>query len=292
MSEGEIVQHVNAVMPVMDVAAAVARYQQMVAFVGKVMEPNVDFGNIPGTDKPTLLKPGAEKLCTFFGLSATFDFVASIEDWTGQDHGEPLFSYTVKCRLLRGDQLVAEGIGSCNSWEKKYRYRQADRVCPKCGKPAIIKGKEEYGGGWLCFGKKGGCGMKWPDGASEIEGQTVGLVPNSDPAELLNTLQKMAQKRALVAATLVAVNASAFFTQDIEEMDLGPVSVTPAAPRPAIETPASNGKKHTPTEYWTAVKKAGFDQEEGRRILADAGGDFGTALASVVKQMPPDAVPF
>jgi hypothetical protein len=37
-------------------------------------------------------------------------------------------------------------------------------VCPVCGKDAVIKGKAEYGGGWLCFGKKGGCGAKWPEG--------------------------------------------------------------------------------------------------------------------------------
>lgn len=36
--------------------------------------------------------------------------------------------------------------------------------CPECGKAsAVIKGKVEYGGGWLCFGKKGGCGAKWQD---------------------------------------------------------------------------------------------------------------------------------
>ena len=35
--------------------------------------------------------------------------------------------------------------------------------CPECGKPAIIKGKPEYGGGWLCYKKKDGCGAKWSD---------------------------------------------------------------------------------------------------------------------------------
>jgi hypothetical protein len=36
-------------------------------------------------------------------------------------------------------------------------------VCPTCGKPSMIKGKAEYGGGWLCFKKKGGCGAKFTD---------------------------------------------------------------------------------------------------------------------------------
>lgn len=41
---------------------------------------------------------------------------------------------------------------------------KSDPLCPVCGVAAIIKGREEYGGGWLCFKKKGGCGAKWPDG--------------------------------------------------------------------------------------------------------------------------------
>ena len=34
--------------------------------------------------------------------------------------------------------------------------------CPKCGKTdSVIKGKPEFGGGWLCYSKKNGCGEKW-----------------------------------------------------------------------------------------------------------------------------------
>ncbi len=42
---------------------------------------------------------------------------------------------------------------------------------------------------------------------------------NQDPYMLVNTLQKMAIKRALVGATLQATGASGLFTQDIEDMD-------------------------------------------------------------------------
>jgi hypothetical protein len=44
-------------------------------------------------------------------------------------------------------------------------------------------------------------------------------IPNPDGADVVNTIQKMAQKRALVAATLLATSASEFFTQDIEDAD-------------------------------------------------------------------------
>ena len=38
---------------------------------------------------------------------------------------------------------------------------------------------------------------------------------------MANTVDKMAQKRAMVSATLSATGASEFYTQDVEDMDLG-----------------------------------------------------------------------
>jgi hypothetical protein len=206
-------------MPAMSIESAVERYNAVTEFVSRVLRNDVDYGVIPGTDKRTLLKPGAEKLTTFFGLSTRFQLLERIEDWTGEHHGgEPFFYYLYRCRLFRGDVLIAEGDASCNSRETKYRWREAQRLCPACGQSAIIKGREEFGGGWLCFKKKGGCGAKFPDGDQSIESQQTGRVFNPDIADQVNTIQKMSQKRSLVGAVLLAVNASEFFTQDVEDM--------------------------------------------------------------------------
>lgn len=208
----------RAIMPVMTMQAVIERRNAIVEFTRKAMKVNVDFGIIPGTGtKPTLLKPGAEKLCTLFGLSARFSITDKIEDWTGSQHdGEPMFYYSYKCALWYGNRPVAEGEGSCNSHEKKYRYRNGERICPKCGKANIRKSKQ--GGGWYCWAKLGGCGATFEDGDATIESQSVGQVLNLDIADQVNTIQKMAQKRALIAATLLAVNASEFFTQDMDDM--------------------------------------------------------------------------
>lgn len=206
-------------MPAMSIESAVERYNAVTEFVSRVLRNEVDYGVIPGTDKRTLLKPGAEKLTTFFGLSTRFQLLERIEDWTGEQHGgEPFFYYLYRCQLFRGDVLIAEGDASCNSRETKYRWREAQRLCPACGLSAIIKGREEFGGGWLCFKKKGGCGAKFPDGDQTIESQQTGRVFNPDIADQVNTIQKMSQKRSLVGAVLLAVNASEFFTQDVEDM--------------------------------------------------------------------------
>lgn len=207
-------------MPLLSLEQAITRRQALVEFIQRVMVKGVDYGpGFPGSDKDTLLKPGAERLNSYFGMTPTFHVVEAVEDWTGRDHGgEAFFYFWYKCKVWRGDLLIAEGEGSCNTWESKYRYRKGERTCPACGQAAIIKGKAEYGGGWLCWTKKGGCGAKYPTGDRSIEAQEVGRVLNPDPADQVNTCKKIAQKRALVAAVLLAVNASEFFTQDIEDM--------------------------------------------------------------------------
>lgn len=239
-----------AVMPVLDIRAAIVRQQALTDFVSKIMHENTDFGTIPGTDKPTLLKPGAEKLTTFFGLSKRFVLVERTEDWTGANHsGEPFFYYLYRCQLYgRNNTLIAEADGSASSWESKYRYRNSERVCPSCGKAAIIKGKAEYGGGWLCFNKKGGCGAKFADKDKQITEQITGKVPNPDPADTVNTILKMSQKRALIAATLLAVNASEFFTQDMEDFVDADYTVHNSQPAPVVkvERPAPAGPAWTP----------------------------------------------
>ncbi|MGH2545017.1 MAG: hypothetical protein ACRDIB_19665, partial [Ardenticatenaceae bacterium] len=160
--------HSAALMPVMDHESVRERYNAVVTFAQSAMKENIDYGLIPGTGKRTLLKPGAEKLTTLFGLSPTFEVIEKAEDWMGEEHGgEPFFYYWYRCRLYRNDLLVAEGDGSCNSWEKKYRYRNADRVCPHCGAEAIKRSKfaprhnPSAPPGWYCFAKIGGCGVEF-----------------------------------------------------------------------------------------------------------------------------------
>lgn len=206
-------------MPIFGLEQIKARQTAMSQFIGAILKTDIDFGEIPGASKTkVLLKPGAEKLCSFFGLTPMFIPEQVTEDWSGKDHdGEALFYYRYKCQLWRGERLLAEAVGSCNSREKKYRFRNGERKCPDCGKATIIKGRAEYGGGFICFAKKGGCGAKFGDNDPAIIGQEVGQVANPDIYDVVNTCQKMAQKRALVAAVLIGTNASDSFTQDIEE---------------------------------------------------------------------------
>jgi hypothetical protein len=246
----EMIIHQDApgfLAPVVAVKDALIAYQAKKDLIDGIMKENVDYGVIPGSKKPSLLKAGAEKATSFFGLCPRFTDAEAVEDWTGEKHnGEPFFYYRRTCNLYRGSTLVASVDGSCNSWEKKYRYRwveesqvpahinkatlktQGGRVSEfvfaiekaetsgKYGKPA------EY---WQRFrdaienGTAVQISRKTSKGTSpawEIDG-TMYCLPNEDPADIVNTVLKMADKRALVAATLIATGLSEYFTQDVED---------------------------------------------------------------------------
>jgi len=225
MTDVDVIEEVETLPAVRAHEAVIARGEMtvadLVAQAGKIravmeaaMKPDVHYGLIPGVNKPTLLKPGAEMLNVLLRLAPSYD-----SDRVFHDDGH--LTVISKCTLthIPTGYVIAEGEGLCSSRESKYAYRNQKRACPTCGAEAIIKGKEEYGGGWLCWKKADppGCGAKFPDGAVEIEGQEVGKVDNPDLPDTWNTVLKMADKRALVAAVLNGTGASDVFTQDVED---------------------------------------------------------------------------
>jgi hypothetical protein len=194
-------------------------------FVEKHMRLGTDYGPIPGAgEQKVLLKPGAEKLVELFRCTPKFHLLTREEKWEGNG----FFNYMFRARILSRDaqEVLAEGYGSANSNESKHRWRNASRKCPSCGKDAIIQGKAEYGGGWLCFKKKGGCNAKFLEADPSITSQVVGKVENTDAADLANTVLKMAKKRALVDAAIALARCSDMFTQDLDD----DVEHPPAAP--------------------------------------------------------------
>jgi hypothetical protein len=220
------------VAPDADATQLVQRLDVIKTAMQTAMVEGVDYGKIPGVDKPTLLKPGAEK------LSALFQFDSephTVSTWGPGDH------LTVEAEVTlfhapTGTRL-GKGVGLCSTREKKYGKRKQERVCPNCGLPAVIKGKAEYGGGWLCWKKKDGCGAKFRDGDDRIEGQEAGEVENPDLPDSWNTVVKMAKKRAYIDAVLAVTGASAIFTQDVEDGGAGERPVVPVEPDPGPQPP-------------------------------------------------------
>lgn len=230
-----------------------------------VLVEGVHYGTIPGTSKPTLYKPGAEYLASAHKLYNSFTPLTVIEDW---EHG--FFVYRYECKLIHREtgEVWGVGNGSCNSMESKYRWRwvsedqlptgiDTHQLERKDGRKTLSEfgfaiDKAEIGGQygktaehWQMFQdaiangtaksimKKTSKGTEYA--AYEITvGATSYRIPNNEPYDLVNTIDKMAQKRALIAATLIATNASEFFTQDLE--DFAQSTIITVSDAPALET--------------------------------------------------------
>lgn len=85
------------------------------AVVQGALKPGHDYGIIPGCDKPSLFKPGAEKINMLMGVATGYEIMSKEEDF---DKG--FYAYNIRCFLSKGGMVICEGIGSCNSKEKKY----------------------------------------------------------------------------------------------------------------------------------------------------------------------------
>jgi len=225
----------------------------------EVLVKGQDFGVIPGVSKPSLLKPGAEKLLSFFQLSITIDCTEKVMDLKTR-----FLSYTYKCTVKnREDRELTQCEGSVNSYETKYRYtwiamdKPAD---PAIEKKLIAEKTGKY--------NKGANGYYWTQ-----------RVENPDVIGLQNTIQKMAQKRAIVGAVLLATGASEFFTQDVEDMEFINVDNTVMDQKPAAQVADPKIKSEPDSteavivpEPTTTEKVASMQKNKTVQIKMNTGG--------------------
>lgn len=122
---------------VAQVEATMRKISQFQQVIQNTLHQNHDYGIIPGTEKPTLLKPGAEKILMMMGLRSEFEIVDSTRDFE-----KGFFQYQVRCKLLKGDTVITEGLGACNTREKKYMkmdpYTMDNTVLKMAKKRALI----------------------------------------------------------------------------------------------------------------------------------------------------------
>ncbi len=180
------------------------------------MKEGQDYGKIPGCgDKPGLFQPGAQKLLLAFQLTPHVKKEVLRELPHPSIFGHREYEFTICVQSKTGREW--DGVGTCSTFESKYRYRKSSRKCPQCGKETILKSKNA-GEGWFCWRKKGGCGATFALNDATITGQEEGKSDNENPAEFWNTVRKMAFKRAIVHASINATNTSELWSQDLEDL--------------------------------------------------------------------------
>jgi hypothetical protein len=198
----------------MNVESVVRQVNLIQEIMSQVMRVDEHFGTIPGCKKPSLYKPGAEKLGFTFRLAPEYD-VRTINLSNG--HRE----YQVKCRLrhIPTGSMVGEGEGSCTTMEGKYRFRGGEKEGTGQAVPKEYWNLKNAGKTSEALDLIGGPGFL----PGKIDGKweicSVGeKVEHDNPADFYNTCLKMAKKRAHVDAILTATAASDIFTQDVEDM--------------------------------------------------------------------------
>ena len=148
-------------------------------FIRNELVEGIDYGKIPGCGDQFNLLQPGAQK-----ISLLFGLGSRIDLVDKDiDHNGNFAIYSYKCTIyhLRSGVDIAECIGTTNSKEKKYATRT---VYVEQENGAKVKTKEE--------------------------------TPIYD---ILNTLSKMAQKRAFVGAVIKATGASDYFTQDLDDED-------------------------------------------------------------------------
>lgn len=206
--------------------------QQVVAQVATIqslmkesMQDGEHYGVIPGTQKPSLYKAGAEKLGLMFRLRpeyeiSTDDYPLELASGATVNHRE----YTVVCALyMHNGEPAGQGVGLASTMESKHRFRTGE--VSDTGVPVPQNYWDARDHKILEQAYQDNYGLK-PDsklGVKKINGMWAIVfagekAENENPADNYNTVLKMAKKRAFVDAMITATAASDIFTQDIEDI--------------------------------------------------------------------------
>lgn len=111
------------------------------ALIQETLKQGRDYGTIPGINKPSLLKPGAERVGMAFGCYPRYRIIEQEIDhnrkveWRKKTRGREttgeslgLYRYVVECEIVHRDtgQVVGDCIGVCSTMESKYVDRPRD----------------------------------------------------------------------------------------------------------------------------------------------------------------------
>lgn len=243
---------------VQQMSAAIQKITQFQGIVQKTLRDGHDYGIIPGTDKPTLFKPGAEKILMLMGLTTEYELIEKV-----QDYDKGFFAFTVKCVISKGDIKITEGVGHANTKESRYTNRWVtEKKIPEGIDKSLLQTREKE--------------SKFKKGESYLEY----LIENADGCTLANTVLKMAKKRAQVDAVLTVASLSEIFTQDFDDQDLSqnpPQNNPPKQPYQQNKGKQQTTKPDKPTKdqldkIFAKAKEVGLDPEEIKSLLKNQYG--------------------
>jgi len=233
-----------------------------------VMIKDVHYTTLPGTDKPMLLKPGAEKIITTFQCRPVYDVKMEKIRLPENEKNSPNYEfhreYTVhttlyKIMLQPGFEpiLLGNGVGSCSTLESKYRYR--DDL-----KKTTHKIPNNF---WPTYKNDKAKAFKLlPDGTFIKKDPTTGVwgifekggkIENPFIPDLWNTVLKMAKKRSMVDCVITSFSAADIFDLQSAEFDEEDKTI-----KPPKSNGNGNGKSRNDRVSYTAdMEDANFKED-------------------------------
>jgi hypothetical protein len=233
----------------------VARINKMHEIMRRVMKEGTHYGKIPGCQQNTLLQPGSQLLSVAFCVGHD----PRVEDLSGP--GEIRYRVTDRVFDQKTGETITFGVGECSSNEEKYAWRRASS-------------DDEFE-------------ETDPDRRRIKTGKYTAQQVRTNPADVANTVLKMAHKRANVSGTINALAASDIFTQDLEDLPDGmeldgraPVTESSrpnvAPPTAAPQAAPAEDREELPDDEtrkkngWISAKQVGFFHGK----LEEAGVDY------------------
>ena len=224
--------------------ASVAEITQQIAVIhqamAKLMKDGTHFGNVPGCgEKPVLLKPGAELIMSLFRLGSEL----TVEEMS--DGFDVRYRVTARGFHIPSGNTIGFGVGEASTAEKKYKWRAA--VCHEEFEDTPETQRR------IAY-KKDGKG-------NVVREEQV----RQNPADILNTVLKMAKKRAQVDLCLTATACSDIFVQDIDDPDTADAVKQQQAPAPS--TRYAQPRQKAPQQATAAAPAGNVITDKQRKRL-------------------------
>ncbi|KKN50503.1 hypothetical protein LCGC14_0632280 [marine sediment metagenome] len=223
-------------------AQAITEHRQQItlmqSLVRDLLVPGIDYGLIPGTKSDSLLDSGANAIFTAFncypGERRIIRFI---------DDGRSL-AICIEVPII--DRLtgrtVGSGVGASSSLEAKHKYRWSDD--PR---------KDGYDEESIKLLKTRGVSNN----------KTQWKVLNTEQPELLNTILKMASKRAEVDAAASMPGVSTVLKQ-LWGQGI-PAKTQPAPVRQEKAAEASHSDSTRYDRFWGEINRMGYTPEQARK---------------------------
>ena len=196
---------------------------------------DVDYGRIPGTPQDSLWDPGASMIIGSFNCYCGQRRILKLED------GDSKIAVCIEVPILsrRAQQEVGSGIGAASTLETKYKYRWVAKPQDWGYDDAAIKT------------------FKAKRGREDGRETMLYRIPNPEHSELLNTIIKMASKRAEVDAAESLPGVSSVLRQIFSGK----------APKQERAMPQDDYTGPRWQRFWGEVTRLGLTEQEARQKL-------------------------